>query len=415
MTGPVAFILKGYPRLSETFIAQEILGLERRGLDIRLISLRHPTDSATHPVHAEIRAPVSYLPEYLHSESLRVWRGWRKARRLPGYRAAWSAFLADFKRDRTRNRLRRFGQACVLAAELPQDVVRLHFHFLHTPASVTRYAAMMRDMPWSGSAHAKDIWTSPDWEIREKLAQCDWLVTCTASGAAHLRILAPDPDRVALQYHGIDLDRFPLPSKSQAAPSDAKSGPVQVLSVGRAVAKKGFGDLLIALSELPKDLDWHLVHIGGGKLLPALKQQAVDLQLYDWIDWRGPQPQTAVLEALRQADIFVLASKIAKDGDRDGLPNVLMEAQSQGVAVVATNVSAIPELIVSEETGLLVPPGEPTALSQALARLIQDQSLRQKLGHAGAKRVRDAFNAAHELDSLARRFGLEPEDRPDDQ
>ena len=130
MKGPVAFVLKGYPRLSETFIAQEILGLERRGLDIRLISLRHPTDTATHPVHAEIRAPVSYLPEYLHSQPLRVWRGWRKARKLPGYRDAWAAFSADLKRDRTRNRLRRFGQACVLAAELPQDVVRLHFHFL---------------------------------------------------------------------------------------------------------------------------------------------------------------------------------------------------------------------------------------------------------------------------------------------
>lgn len=411
MTGPVAFVLKGYPRLSETFIAQEILGLERRGLDIRLISLRHPTDTATHPVHAEIRAPVSYLPEYLHAQPLRVWRGWRKARKLPGYKDAWAALIADVKRDRTRNRLRRFGQACVLAAELPQDVVRLHFHFLHTPASVTRYAAIMRQLPYSGSAHAKDIWTSPDWEIREKLAQCDWLVTCTASGAEHLRKLAPYPDRVALQYHGIDLNRFPLPDrKTQSA-----QGPVKIVSVGRAVPKKGFGDLLVALSQISKDLDWRLVHIGGGKLLASLKQQAVDLHVYDRIEWCGPQPQTAVLEALRQADIFVLASKIAKDGDRDGLPNVLMEAQSQGVAVVATEVSAIPELIEQQKTGLLVPPGDPVALSAALEKLIRDQSLRQELGQAGAKRVRQSFNAAHELDILARRFGLQPEDRPDDR
>lgn len=411
MTGPVAFVLKGYPRLSETFIAQEILGLEQRGLDIRLISLRHPTDTAIHPVHAEIRAPVSYLPEYLHAQPLRVWRGWRKARKLPGYRDAWAALIADVKRDRTRNRLRRFGQACVLAAELPQDVVRLHFHFLHTPASVTRYAAMMRQLPYSGSAHAKDIWTSPDWEIREKLAQCDWLVTCTASGAEHLRTLAPYPDRVALQYHGIDLNRFPLPDRK---PQSAQE-PVTIVSVGRAVPKKGFGDLLAALSQIPKDLDWRLVHIGGGKLLASLKQQAVDLHLYDRIEWRGPQPQTAVLDALRQADIFVLASKIAKDGDRDGLPNVLMEAQSQGVAVVATEVSAIPELIEQQKTGLLVPPGDPVALSAALEKLIRDQSLRQELGQAGAKRVRQSFNAAHELDILARRFGLQPEDRPDDR
>src|SRR5580704_13730400 len=199
--GRVAFVLRGYPRLSETFSAQEIAALERRGLDILIVSLRHPTDQAIHPVHREVRAELLYLPEYLYRELGRVWRGWRQSRRLPGYRAARRAWLADLVRDPTPNRIRRFGQALVLAAELPADVGRLHAHFLHTPASVTRYAAVMTGRGWSLSAHAKDIWTTPDWEKREKLAATDWAVTCTASGHAHLAALAADPDRVALCYH----------------------------------------------------------------------------------------------------------------------------------------------------------------------------------------------------------------------
>lgn len=401
MSDPVAFVLKGYPRLSETFIAQEILGLERRGLDIRLVSLRHPTDKATHPIHREITAPVLYLPEYLHQEPMRVWHGLRAARHMPGYRTARQAWLRDLKRDPTRNRIRRWGQACVLARELPPEIGRLHFHFLHTPASVTRYAAILRGLPWSGSAHAKDIWTSPDWEIREKLAEMDWLVTCTASGADHLREMADDPKKVVLQYHGIDLVRFAPPATARK-----EQETVTILSVGRAVPKKGYDDLIDALAALPDDLNWRMVHIGGGALLAQLKAQAAAAGIDDRIDWRGALPQEAVLAALRAADIFVLASKIAADGDRDGLPNVLMEAQSQGLATVATAVSAIPELVDADRTGLLVPPGDAMALSAALAEVIRDRDLRLKLGQAGAERVRAHFDAERELDRLARRFDL---------
>src|SRR6266516_2104501 len=154
VAGRVAFVLKGYPRLSETFIAQEIRALEERGLDIQIVSLRHPTDRARHPVHGQIRAPVLYLPEYLKDEPRRVLEGWRRARLLPGYAAARRAWLADLARDPTPNRIRRFGQALVLAAELAPDIAHLHAHFLHTPASVARYAAMLRGLPWSVSAHA---------------------------------------------------------------------------------------------------------------------------------------------------------------------------------------------------------------------------------------------------------------------
>jgi glycosyltransferase involved in cell wall biosynthesis len=411
---PIAFVLKGYPRLSESFIAQEIRALELAGLDLRIVSLRQPTDGALHPVHREIQAPVLYLPEYLHAAARRVWRGWRIARNLPGYEAAWRIWLRDLRRDLTRNRIRRFGQALVLASELPEEVGHLHAHFLHTPASVARYAAIMRGLSWTVSAHAKDIWTIPDWEKREKLEACRWLVTCTASGHAHLAALAP-ASRVELAYHGLDFSRFP-PSKRPPAERDGierdaierdggdPARPVRILSVGRAVAKKGYDGLLAALARLPPVLNWRFVHIGGGALRDTLRQQAEQLGIASRIEWRGAQPQERVLAAYREADIFVLASRVAADGDRDGLPNVLMEAQSQGVACLATAVPGICELILDETSGLLVPPDSPEALAAALARLIGEPQLRDRLGAAGEERIRRDFSMAPGIARLVTLF-----------
>ncbi len=404
---PVAFVLKGYPRLSETFIAQEIRSLERLGLDIRLYSMRRPTDGKRHPVHEEIRAPVVYLPEYLYREAGRVLRGWRKARRLPGYPNARRVWRRDLARDRTPNRIRRFGQACVLAAELPPEVARIHAHFLHTPSSVARYAALMRGLPWSVSAHAKDIWTTPDWEIAEKLTDTAWAVACTRAGQARLAQLAARPQAVALAYHGLDLARFPAPAAARP-PRDGGdiAAPVTILSVGRAVPKKGFAVLLAALARLPESLAWRFEHIGGGPQLPWLKAEAERLGIAARVVWHGGQAQAAVLAAYRRADLFALASRVADDGDRDGLPNVLMEAQSQALACVATNVAAIPELIEDGATGILVPPDDAAAFADALERLMREPGLRARLGAAGQAKISASFD--HELAArdLARRFGL---------
>ncbi len=404
----VAYVLKGYPRLSETFIAQEIRALEQRGLDIRIVSLRHPTDRAVHPVNREIVAPLLYLPEYLYQEPRRVFAAWRALRRQPTYGPTFAAWLRDLRRDPTPNRIRRFGQALVLAHELARDVGWLHAHFLHTPASVARYAAMLRGLPWSVSAHAKDIWTTPAWEKREKLADCRWAVTCTAFNAEHLGALAPRADRVELVYHGLDLGRFP-PEPRAASPVDGSdpAHPALVLSVGRAVAKKGFDVLLDALARLPAGLHWRLVHIGGGPLRKRLRRQAGRLGLADRIVWMGSQPQETVLAQYRRADLFVLPCRVDDAGDRDGLPNVLMEAQSQGLACLSTTVSAVPELIDDDRTGLLVPAEDVQALAGALARLIGDPALRARLGAAGQAALRERFSLDRWIAPLARRFGLE--------
>lgn len=404
--GLVAFVLKGYPRLSETFIAQEIEALEQRGLPILIASLRHPTDRQAHPIHARIRAPLLYLPEYLHDDPMRVLRAWWRTRRTAGYATARAQWLRDLWRDRSANRVRRFGQALVLAAELPADVVRVHAHFLHTPASVVRYCATIRGLPWSGSAHAKDIWTTPQWELREKLASCDWLVTCTATNRDYLASLAP-PGRVALVYHGLDLTRFAAADDTRPLrDGSAANDPIVLLSVGRLVEKKGTDILLDALARLPRDLHWRMAHVGGGPLRKALEQKAAALGLTDRIVWHGAMAQDALLRLYRSADLFALASRIAQDGDRDGLPNVLMEAQSQGVPCVATDVSAIHELIIDGVTGVLVPPQDPQALALALESLMRDPARRHQLAIGGRDRVHAEFGLQGNLDRLAIKFGL---------
>jgi len=405
-SGRVAVVLKGYPRLSETFIAQEIAALEQRGLEMLIVSLRHPTERRTHAVHAEIRAPRLYLPEYLLVEARRVFDAWKRVRRSRNYRQARALWLRDLVRDPTPNRIRRFGQALVLADELPPDIGRLHVHFLHTPASVTRYAAILRGLPWSASAHAKDIWTTPEWEKREKLAACEWLVTCTAANRDHLAALAP-AGKVELVYHGLDFRRFPPPPPRRSLRDGSDpSDPVIILSVGRLVEKKGTDVLLEALARLPSSLHWRFVHAGGGPLLGELERRAQALGIGARIAWRGALSQDELLPEYRAADIFALACRIASDGDRDGLPNVLVEAQSQSLPCVSTMVSAIPELIRDGATGLLVPSESPDALARALESCITDPARRAALGEAGRARVVAEFDMHDNLDRLAAKFGL---------
>jgi glycosyltransferase involved in cell wall biosynthesis len=393
MSRKLVVIMKGYPRLSETFIAQEILSMERAGFDIDIVAMREPHDVAIHPVHREIRAPVRYVPEYLHDAPLRVVRSFLKARKLPGFAGAWRAFRRDLGRDFSRDRVRRLGQAAVLAAEMPAGAARLHVHFIHTPASVTRYASMMTGLPWSCSAHAKDIWTTTDADLALKLAEAEFTVTCTKSGLERLNRLAP-PDRPArLVYHGLDLSRF----RPLVAPRAARTGadpdlPVRFLTVARAVEKKGLDTMIDALARLPEGLAWTWTHIGGGPLGDTLRERARRAGLTERCRFLGARPQEDVIAAYAASDVFVLPCRVAGDGDRDGLPNVLMEAGSQGLALVSTAVAGVAELIDDGSTGVMVPPDDPDALAAAMARLAVDPAERYRLGKAASAKIFRLFD-----------------------
>ena len=266
---------------------------------------------------------------------------------------------------------------------------------------------MIRGLPWSCSAHAKDIWTSPEWEKREKLADCAWLATCTRANAEHLSALAPVPDRVTLVYHGLNFRRFPPPATDHAARDGSDpDNPVILLSVGRAVEKKGYDILLEALARLPDDLHWRFIHIGGGEKLASLQTQAAGLKLDGRISWLGAQAQEEVIARYREADLFVLPCRVTANGDRDGLPNVLMEAQSQGLPCISTTVSAIPELIIDGKTGTLVDSENPEALAAALQQMMAAPDRRRSLGEAAQRRVTAEFGMARGIDILAAKFGL---------
>ncbi|MCA3564364.1 MAG: glycosyltransferase family 4 protein [Methylocystis sp.] len=407
------FVLKGYPRLSETFIAQEIRALEKLGLAIRIVAMRHPTDGKVHPIHREIRAPVAYLPEYLHDEPGRVLRALWRASRRPGFRLAFRQFRHDLRRDFSRNRIRRMGQAAVLAAEMPDGIAGLHAHFIHTPASVVRYAAAITGKPWSVSAHAKDIWTTADWDLAEKLEGAEWAVTCTQAGLERLNALAPAARPVHLVYHGLDLARFPALLTPRPARDGADAAqPVRILTICRAVEKKGLDTLIAALARLPAGLAWEWVHAGGGALAGKLKEQARALGIAGRCSFRGALDQAEVLALYRQADVFVLPCRIAGDGDRDGLPNVLAEAASQGLALLSTNVSGVPELIEAGVNGLMIGPDDGDALARELERLIREPLLRFRLGRSAMQRVRSAFD--HE-DTVRALFALFMQGSPIDE
>jgi glycosyltransferase involved in cell wall biosynthesis len=413
----LAIVVKGYPRLSETFIAQEILALEQRGFAIDIWSLRRPTDKFEHPMHKRIHAPRLYLPEYLYQAPWRVIRGVISALQQPGLVKMLRAFIADFKRDRTANRLRRLGQAVVFAREIDPQIRHVYVHYLHTPASVARYAALLTGRSWSFSAHAKDIWTTPDWEISEKIGDADWGVTCTAQGHERLSALAPNQDlarvdiaradqaraeQVSLVYHGLDLTRFPEPPTSRPARDGSDpANPVRLISVGRAVAKKGYDDLLQALAALPSDLSWRFAHVGGGELLASLKAQAMQLGLGDRVIFLGAKAQPEIIELMREADIFVLPAKAAATGDRDGLPNVLMEAASQQMAILASDFAGIPEFIRHEKEGVLVPPGDFASIANGLNLMAREPERRTGLGRAALIRLKQHFGMNAGIDTIA--------------
>lgn len=398
----VSVILKGYPRLSETFIAQELVGLERSGLALDVFSLRHPTDQKRHPVHGELNASVRYLPEYLHHEPLRVMRAAGRSLKRRGFWRCVRLFLADLRRDWTVNRLRRFGQALVLADELPKNTAWLYVHFIHTPGSVGRYTSILTGLSFSVSAHAKDIWTIPDWEIREKLDAAAWTVSCTRANTRHLRRLAPNTE-INLLYHGISLQRFPHHRRTLGPDGSDPARPVRILCVARAVPKKGLDTLLVALAQLPPSLNWRLDHAGGGQDMEAIVAHADALNIATNCSWHGAVDQEEVLVLIRSSDIFCLSARQAPDGDRDGLPNVLVEALSQALVVIATDIGGIGELI-DDGVGRIVPPDDPPSLAREIAGLAGNPTMRLELGANGEQRVRETLSFDQNIGTLVDLF-----------
>jgi glycosyltransferase involved in cell wall biosynthesis len=283
---------------------------------------------------------------------------------------------------------------------MPASVRHIHAHFAHSPASVARYAAMMHGIGFSISAHAKDIWTAPEWDLKRKLAGAAFVTVCNKAGYEQLSSLgAPAP--LKLIYHGLSRDVIADAPRAQARDGANEREPVRIVCVARAVEKKGLRRLLDALALLPRELSWRLDHYGGGELLRELKEKSRVLGLDERVTWHGARPHREIIAALDASDLFVLPAVVGVDGDRDGVPNALQEAQARGLSVIASRVGGIDEVVSDGRTGRLIAPGDVDALQRALAELIQSPGARQVLGAAALEQVRRTGDAEAGYDAIA--------------
>ncbi|MCL4543886.1 MAG: glycosyltransferase family 4 protein [Chloroflexi bacterium] len=389
----IAYLIKCFPRVSETFILHEVLELEHQGLPLRIFSLLEPSGGKVAQAVRDVQAAVTYVPQ-------RSPRGVLALLAAAGRRFAKSPWrflhtaVGAVTREPARSALRHLLYATYLAGELEREqVTHLHAHYANTPATVAQLVHQLTGIPFSFTAHAKDIYLTPQAALHHKMQMASFVVTCTAYNQRYLTALAGASlqQRVYRIYHGLNLRAFPVLG------TYAYARPVRplVLVVARLVEKKGLPDLLRAcwlLCERGYDFDCRIV--GEGVLRPNLERDIRELGLEDRVRLWGAEAHERVIEMYRQAAVVALPSVIGENGDRDGIPNVLVEALYMGVPVVSTPVSGIPELITSGVNGLLCPPHDPEALADAIARLLDDPLLRDQLIRAGRQTVLERFDMA---------------------
>lgn len=391
-----AYVLKMYPRFSETFVVNELLAVEAAGEAVDVFSLRPPNDGRFHESLAEVRAGVTYV----RSSGLRaadVWSVLGAARgELPGLADCLDELLAVAVVDAV--------QAVEVAVQLRRrGITHVHAHFGSVATTVARLAARLADVPYSFTAHAKDIFHQEvDREdLCRKLADAVGVVTVSDFNLDHLRsTYGPAANRVRRVYNGLDLDRFPY--------ADPSGRPPVIAAVGRLVEKKGFDDLLDAVALLVGDgVAVRLDLVGTGPCEADLTAQVQRLGLSGCVRMLGALPQGRVREIVQGAAVFAAPCVVAADGNRDGLPTVLLEAMALGTPSVGTPVTGIPEVVRDGETGLLVPERDPAALAAALRRLLDDAALRARLAGAARALVEQEFDVHRQAARLRELFAGE--------
>ncbi len=386
----IAYLLKRYPRLSETFILHEILELERQGVDLCLFSIMNPNERVVHPEVASVRAPVHYLPVGRQSIGPLLLAHLSLMKRAPQrYVGAVAHILV---RRRHISTIKHFVRAGWFAREVERvGATHLHAHFAHGPASVAHFVHRLTGLPFSFTAHAKDIYTSPPDLLAAKIRAAAFVVTCTGYNARYLSGLIEGEKPIQRIYHGVDLRLFS--PNGQRASDDRPNSARSILSIGRLVEKKGFPYLIDACRQLRADgYDIRLCIVGDGPMKGALNRQIEESGLAEHVTLLASRSQRELLALYQSAEVFALPCMVTDNGDRDGIPNVLVEAMSLGVPVVSTTISGIPELVIDGQTGLLAPPRDPQALATALAQLLDDPSLRARLAAEARRHVTAEFD-----------------------
>ena len=423
----VAYVLKGFPRLSEMFIASEIYRLEQMGQQLKLYVLMPPDESMRHEIVDRLQTKPEYLPATTSLSTTPLWRWLRKnlPNFLPGLgRVLWrhpkgaaraaAAALTQSLRARRRfwsmpkkQYVKEFLRATALADRLSRapGVYRLHAHFAHGTTTVTWFASLITGLPFSFTAHAKDIYCeslNPAGLLKRKMDAAEFVVTCTEANRKHLQSVSSTP--VYCIYHGLNADFSRL--LREQLPAAKRNGRIRVLAVGRLVSKKGFDTLIKACAILKSArVSFDTLIIGeSGEHETELRDCIARHKLEGYVRLVGPTTQAELLRQYHRATVFCLPCRVLKNGDRDGIPNVLMEAMSCGLPVVTTDVSGIPELIRNGMNGLLVRPDDPAAIAGALQSLFQDPLYAESLGREAVKTIRENFDGERTTKELAGLF-----------
>jgi glycosyltransferase involved in cell wall biosynthesis len=411
----IGYLIRSYPRLSQTFILNEILALEQIGVSIQIFALTNPREEIVQRQVNQIQAPVYYLDESMQprrfgnllKENIEVARQHLKGyirslfyvatnKRIDqGYTASnrWECFLQAvhfiylFTLDRQRNGKR---------------IDHLHAHFAHDPTLIAYLVHQMTGIPYSFTAHARDLYQVHGDVLTDRIQQASAVVTCCGANLEYLKRIAPTQHaKFSLIYHGVNTRDFKPVSSAEA--SSVPENPI-ILSVGRLVEKKGFQDLLQALLMVKeRGQRFHCTIYGDGPLYRQLESWIEEHDMTVEITLKGNRTQEELITMFQTATLFVLTPAQTDDGDRDGIPNVLLEAMAVGLPVITTAVAGIPELVDNDQNGLLYRPHDVDGISSGILELLENVEKRRQFGSAASKKVREQFDidqAARQLRTL---------------
>ena len=393
--GRIGYVCKRYPRFSETFIVNEILAHEAAGQEIEIFSLRPSDETHFQDSLSRVRAGVTRIKDRPKPTG-QVWEAMQSA--FTRYPQGVTRLLAE-----PETTFEDVFQALQLAVHVhDRGITLLHAHFATVATTVARLAAMVAGIPYSFTAHAKDIYFDYEetQDLPRKMADAAQVITVSDFNEAHLaRTFGLDSSRLTRIYNGLDLERF-----GWQPPTD---GAADILAVGRLVEKKGFHILVEAMLILEeRGLTARCAIIGAGEDEPRLRTQIAACGLEDSVRLTGPIPQRDIIGQMRNAAVLACPCVVSRDGNRDGLPTVLVEAMALGLPVVSTDVVGIPELVRDGDTGLCVAEGDPMALADAIERLLGDTTLRQRLSRSARALIEAEFeinrNAARQREIFAR-------------
>lgn len=402
----IAFILKGYPRVSETFIAQEIYLLEQQGFKIEILSMRKAREPERQPIISKIQAPVTYIPEYIWAEFKTVLvENLRTCRLYPGrYLKYLAVALGRSLAQRDDSPIKRFLQAGWMISrknlgQANSPIHHLHSHFAHTPTEMTWYMSKVAGLKYSISAHAKDIYTISAKELTERINSSELIMTCTSYNHGFMQALPGiQAEKVHKVYHGINLESFKPQNEKTYSPQELS----QFVSVGRLVEKKGYDVIFAALHQLKKEnIPFGYDIYGAGELKGELLKLRDSLGLQEEIRFHYTATHPQIIERFNKGGIFICGSKLTESGDRDGIPNTVAEAMSMELPVVATSVSGIPELITHGADGILIEEKKPEQLVKALKDLLQNPESAHALGRAARQKVARVFDSSQLIKNCA--------------